>query len=154
MKAEVVNAFLAAAKHNLAQELKSEIKRTGLRVEASAHVTDEVVIYLSFVGQVRGSLLLGLNLATARTIAATMVSEPMEELTEMGLSALAELGNLVAGGACTELEKIGLSADITPPTIMIGPQTRISTLGVSRVVVPLACQHGRLNLHLSIDVAA
>lgn len=154
MNAEVVNAFLTAARHSLTKELQSEIKRVGLYVDPTEHVTDEVVVYLSFVGQVRGSLLLGLDLAAARSIATAMVDEPLEELTEMGLSALAELGNLVAGGACTELEKIGLTADITPPTIMIGFRSRISTLGVSRIVLPLATRHGMLNLHLSLDIAA
>lgn len=154
MKLEVVNAFLTAARHSLSQELQSEIKRVGLFVDPSENTIDEVVIYLSFVGQVRGTMLLGLDLSTARKIASAMVSEPLTELTEMGLSALAELGNLVAGGTCIELEKLGLTADISPPTIMIGARSRISTLGISRVVLPLATRHGRLNLHVAVDVAA
>jgi CheY-specific phosphatase CheX len=62
------------------------------------------------------------------------------------------MGNLIAGGACVELEKIGLRADITPPTIMIGSKSRISTLGVERFVVPLATKHGAVNLHVAVDV--
>ena len=154
MKPEVINAFLTAARHSLSQELQSEIKRVGLFVDPAENAIDEVVVYLSFVGQVRGTMLLGLDLTTARKIASTMVSEPLTELTEMGLSALAELGNLVAGGTCIELEKLGLSADISPPTIMIGARFRISTLAISRVVLPLATRHGRLNLHVAVDVAA
>jgi chemotaxis protein CheX len=83
-----------------------------------------------------------------------MVGEPQDELTEMGLSALAEMGNLIAGGACIELEKIHLGADITPPTIMIGSRSRISTLGVGRYVIPLATMHGPVNLHVAVDVQA
>jgi len=154
MKLEVVNAFLTAARHSLSQELQSEIKRVGLFVDPSENAIDEVVVYLSFVGQVRGTMLLGLDLCTARKIASAMVNEQLTELTEMGLSALAELGNLVAGGTCIELEKLGLTADISPPTIMIGARSRISTLGISRIVLPLATRHGRLNLHVAVDVAA
>nr|PZN73057.1 MAG: hypothetical protein DIU55_04270 [Bacillota bacterium] len=154
MMLDVINAFLTAARHSLSQELQSEIKRTGLFVDPPESEVDEVIVYLSFVGQVRGTMLLGFDLNTARRIASVMVREQLTELTEMGLSALAELGNLVAGGTCMELEKLGLAAEISPPTIMIGARSRISTLGISRVVLPLATQHGNLNLHVAVDVAA
>ena len=154
MNAEILNAFLTPAAHSLSQEIQSEIKRVGLHLDPSEHVTDEVTVYLSFVGPVRGMLLLGMSLATARAMASTMVGEPLEELTEMGLSALAELGNLIAGGSCIELEKLGLNADITPPTVMIGSRTRISTLGVSRFVIPLATRCGSVSLHVAMDITA
>ncbi|MBY6276196.1 MAG: chemotaxis protein CheX [Symbiobacterium thermophilum] len=152
MKLEVINAFLTAARHSLSQELQSEIKRTGLFVDPSENAIDEVAVYLSFVGQVRGTMLLGFDLTTARKIASAMVREPLAELTEMGLSALAELGNLIAGCTCIELEQLGFSADISPPTIMIGARSRISTLGIRRVVLPLATQHGHFNLHVAVDI--
>lgn len=154
MNADVLNAFLAPAATSLAQEIHSEVKRVGLHLDPSEHVTDEVTVYLSFVGPVRGMLLLGMSLTTARAMASTMVGEPLQELTEMGLSALAELGNLIAGGACIELEKLGLAADITPPTVMIGSRTRISTLGVNRFVIPLVTREGPLALNVAIDITA
>jgi chemotaxis protein CheX len=152
MRADILNAFLAAAGNSMSKEVQSAIKRTGLHMDPSEHVTDEVTVYLSMVGAVRGMVLVGMSLTTARAMAATMVGEPQDELNEMGLSALAEMGNLIAGGACVELEKIGLHADITPPTIMIGSKSRISTLGVHRFVVPLATKHGAVNLHVAVDV--
>ncbi|MFZ5825892.1 MAG: chemotaxis protein CheX [Bacillota bacterium] len=154
MKAEILNAFLAAASNSMSKEIQSPTKRTGLRMDASEHVTDEVTVYLSMVGSVRGMVLVGMTLATARSMAASMVGEPQEELTEMGLSALAEMGNLIAGGACIELEKLDLEADITPPTIMIGSRSKISTLGVDRFVLPLATKHGPVNLHVAVDLQA
>ncbi len=154
MKAEVLNAFFQAATNSMTKEIQSEIKRTGLHVDPSEHVTDEVTVYLSMVGGLRGMVLVGMNLTTARSMATAMVGETQEELTEMGLSALAEMGNLIAGGACIELEKIEITADITPPTIMIGPKARISTLGVQRFVIPMATKHGPVNLHVAVEQQA
>lgn len=154
MKADILNAFLAAASNSMSKEIQSAIKRIGFHLDPSEHVTDEVTVYLSMVGSVRGMVLIGMSLATARSMASAMVGEPQEELTEMGLSALAEMGNLIAGGACIELEKLELEADITPPTIMIGSRSKISTLGVSRFVIPLATSHGPANLHVAVDVQA
>ncbi|MFZ5816520.1 MAG: chemotaxis protein CheX [Bacillota bacterium] len=154
MKAEILNAFLSAASNSVSKEVQSQVKRTGLHVDPSEHVTDEVTVYLSMVGSLRGMVLVGMSLSTARSMAATMVGEPQDELTEMGLSALAEMGNLIAGGACIELEKLQLEADITPPTIMIGSRSKISTLGVQRYVMPLATKHGLINLHVAVELQA
>lgn len=154
MKAEILNAFYLASANSMGKELQSPVKRTGLYMDSSDHIRDEVTVYLSLVGQMRGMILVATSVNTARAMASTMLGEPQEELTEMGLSALAELGNLVAGGACTELERVGLPADITPPTIMIGARSRISTLGVPRYVIPLAARQGTINLHIAIDTVA
>jgi len=153
MKAEVLNAFLAAAVGSLSKETKGPVSRTGLQMDPTDQVTDEVTVYVAIVGQVRGMVLVGMPAITARSIAGGMVGEPQKELTEMGLSALAELGNLIAGGSTIELEKAGLpKCDITPPTIMIGHRSRISTLGLPRFVIPISTIHGPLNIHVAVDV--
>ena len=64
------------------------------------------------------------------------------------------VGNLIAGGTCTELEKIGMTCDITPPTIMFGGRSRLSTLSLPRYVIPLHTdQAGDLSLHVAVAVA-
>lgn len=152
MRAEILNAFLHAASQCLAQETKAPIQRTGLLMDPTDQVSDEVTVYVALVGQVRGMVLVGMPAMTARLIAGGMVGEPQKELTEMGLSALAELGNLIAGLATVELEKLRLSTDITPPTIMIGRRSRISTLGLPRFVIPLHTVHGPMHIHVAVDV--
>ncbi|HYG59533.1 MAG TPA: chemotaxis protein CheX, partial [Symbiobacteriaceae bacterium] len=103
-------------------------------------------------GRVRGMILVGMSSIAARAISSAMVGEPQKELTEMGLSALAELGNLIAGASVMELERVGLASDITPPTIMIGRRSRISTLGLPRFIIPLSTVHGDLNIHVAVDI--
>jgi chemotaxis protein CheX len=152
MKAEILNAFLDAAVHSLSQETRGPVQRTGLLLDPSEQVADELIVYVALVGEARGMMLVSMPAVTAREVAAVMVGEPQPELNEMGLSALAELGNLIAGGACVELDKLGLSSDITPPTVMIGHRSRVSTLGLPRFVIPLTCAAGALSLHVAVDV--
>jgi chemotaxis protein CheX len=152
MKADVLNAFLSGAVNVLTKEVKSTVARTGLSVDPSDQVSDEVTVYVALVGRVRGMLLVGMSAATARNVTGAMLGEPQKELTEMGLSALAELGNLIAGQASIELERLGLPCDITPPTIMIGHRSRISTLGLPRFVIPLATTHGEVHLNVAVDI--
>lgn len=152
MKAEVLNAFLEASAKIFAQETNGPVRRSGLHMDATEQVSDEVTVYVALVGQVRGMVMLGMSTATARRIAAAMVGEPQPELTEMGLSALAEMGNMVAGGSSVELERLGFPCDITPPTIMIGRRSRLSTLGLPRFVIPLSTVSGEMNLHVAVDL--
>ncbi len=152
MKAEILNAFLNATIHIVEQEIKSGVQRTGLKVDSSEHISDDVTVYVALVGKVRGMLLAGMSTATARSIASTMVGEPQPELNELGISALAEMGNLIAGKATMQLEKLGYESDITPPTLMIGRNSRISTLGLPRFIIPLKTDHGPLNIHVAVDV--
>lgn len=153
MKAEILNAFLNGAVNSLRQESKGQVFRTGLSLDPTDQVTDEVTVYVALVGEVRGMVLVGMSMVTARGLAGGMVGEVQPELTEMGLSALAELGNLIAGGSIIELENtLGLVGDITPPTIMIGHRSRLSTLGLPRFVIPLHSVHGPINIHVAVDV--
>lgn len=152
MKAEILNAFLEAAARSLTQETGAPVQRTGLLLDPTEQVSDEIIVYVALVGQVRGMVLVGLPATTARGIASTMVGEPQPELNEMGLSALAELGNLIAGLATIELEGLNLPCDITPPTVMIGRRSRISTLGLPRFVIPLSTIQGPVHIHVAVDV--
>ena len=153
MKAEILNAFFVGASNAIAREIKSPVQRTGLHMAPSNVVTDEVVVYIAFVGQVRGAILIGMSIAMARQLAGTMLGEPQAELTEMGMSALAELGNLIAGGAAMELEKLNYPCDITPPSLMVGRRARLSTLGLPRFVIPLTTAGGEMRIHVAVDVA-
>jgi chemotaxis protein CheX len=153
MKAEILNAFLAGASHSLERETKAPVLRSGLQMDVSDRLSDEVTVYVAMVGRVRGMVLVGMPPNTARGLAGCMVGEEQTELNEMGLSALAELGNLIAGGAAMELERAGLSpCDITPPTLMFGARSRLSTLGLPRFIIPLDTSYGRVNLHVAVDV--
>jgi chemotaxis protein CheX len=152
MNADILNAFLRATANIVAREAKVGVRRTGLLLDPSDQVTDEVTVYVALVGVARGLTLLGMATNTARQIASAMIGEPQSELNEMGLSALAELGNLVAGSATVELERLGLQTDITPPTVMIGQRARLSTLALPRFVIPLDSPYGPLHLHVAVDI--
>jgi chemotaxis protein CheX len=152
MNADILNAFLRATANIVAREARISVRRSGLLLDPDDQVRDEVTVYVALVGTTRGLTLLGMATNTARQIASAMIGEPQIELNELGLSALAELGNLIAGGATVELEKLGLQTDITPPTIMIGQKARLTTLALPRFVIPLESQYGPLHLHVAVDV--
>jgi chemotaxis protein CheX len=152
MKADILNAFLGAALTILETETKGPVDRTGLFLDGSDQVSDQVTVFVALVGGIRGMIMVGMPTTVAREVAGKMMGETLAELTEMSMSALAELGNLIAGLATISLEQQGYIYDITPPTLMIGRRSRISTLGLPRFVIPLQTQEGLVNLHIAIDL--
>jgi chemotaxis protein CheX len=128
------------------------VERRGLSVLPNVTLLDQVTIGVSVVGQVRGVVMLGMSSETARQIVSVMAGKPESELSEMGLSALAELGNSAVGHAVLLLEGMGLSADITPPTISLGGNSHVTTFGLPSFVMPLSTQQGSVNLHVAVDL--
>jgi chemotaxis protein CheX len=58
----------------------------------------------------------------------------VQELDEMALSAVSELGNMITGGATALVSLHGLDVDISPPSIIRGTNVEISTRSSARVV--------------------
>lgn len=153
MKAEILNAFLKASTRCLEQETHAPVKRLGLDLDESDHVSYEVNVYVALVGQIKGMCMVSMSLETARRLAAEMIGEEIPELNELALSALAETGNLVSGAATVELSNLGLFADITPPMLMIGKRSRVSSLGLPRFVIPLMTALGEIHVQVAADVS-
>ena len=152
MKAEVLNAFLHASINCLAKETQAPVRRLGLTLDANDQVSHDVNVYVAFVGTVRGNCFISMERTTARKLVGRMLGEEERELSEMAFSALAEIGNLIAGGACMTLDRMGHPCDITPPGLMIGNRSRVSTLGLPRFIIPLETCAGQVDIQVAIDI--
>lgn len=152
MQADILNAFLKGSVRCFEQETGAPVQRIGLDMDASEHVSYDVNVYVALVGEVQGMCMVSMSLAVARGLAGRMMGEPLVELNEIALSALAEVGNLVSGGATVQLGGMGLFCDITPPMLMIGKRSRISTLGLPRFIIPLMTDVGQIDIQVAAEV--
>lgn len=109
-------------------------------------IPDSIAVRLDLTGDVVGHVLIRFTEANAKKVASTMLmGMPVEELDEMSLSALSELGNMIMGGATVHLSEEGLSTDITPPTLLRGDVDVFNTISV-----PLSNDDLRVVLDISI----
>lgn len=152
MDAKLVNPFWHAARKTLEQETGKPVERDVLLLEQSNRLSDEVTVLLGVVGDPQGMALFGMSREAAKNLASIMLGgADVSNLDEMVISAVAELGNVIAGGAMVELERAGFSADIVPPSVLIGADAQISTLRIPRIGIPLDTAAGRITVYVALE---
>jgi chemotaxis protein CheX len=148
VKVEFVNPFIQAAREVLESELGGETTRGNLRMEKSAYTTDEVTALLGVTGAVAGMVLYSMSEDTARGIVAKMLGQEFPEFDALAQSGIAELGNVITGRAGVLLAEAGYPSNITPPALVIGKGTMVTTLDLNRLVFPLQTVIGPLEIQV------
>lgn len=149
MEAKFLNAFTQSAVDVLTAEVGGTVERGQVTLERSGYATNDVNVILTVVGRLRGVVIYSMSRATALTIVSQIIGQPLTEFDELAQSGVGELGNVMTGRASTLLASMGYPAQLSVPTLVIG-QAMISLLDFHRVVVPLVCQYGHLEVHLAL----
>lgn len=150
MRTDIFNAFIVAAGEVLVSEANLQINRGPLTLERDAYVTNDVSVLISLVGDVWGIAVISLGFDTAKAITSRILDQEMNEFSELAQSGVGELGNVVVGRASTKLAEQGYRTDISVPTLIVGKGSRISTLGIDRLIVPLETELGIIRLDLAL----
>lgn len=112
-------------------------------------IENSIAVVLEFVGDIVGKVVIRFNTDNAKkTASAMMCGMPVEELDDMAISALSELGNMIMGGAATNIAENGASVDITTPKLENG-SVHIKGDAYS-VSIPLENDDMRVVLDISI----
>jgi chemotaxis protein CheX len=147
----LVSPFAGAAVRVLRTELGVEASAQAQRVESAPIRGSEVLVLVGVTGDVRGQFVLSMSAQTAMGVVGVMMGESVSELDEMGQSAVAELGNMIAGLATVELEQLGVQANITPPSLVTGRGAELSVRGACLVAVPLTTSLGEIMVHVALS---
>lgn len=85
-----------------------------------------VAVRVNFTKGLSGSVVYNMQEDTAKFIASTMMmGMPVNEFDELARSAISELSNMLTANATTNLTKLGFIADISPPSLAIGPGAKM-----------------------------
>jgi chemotaxis protein CheX len=150
MDVKFLNPFLDSAADVLKKEVEVEITRGAINVQKSALTTNDVTVLINLVGQIQGVVLYEVSKETAISFVSRMLGQSFTEFNNLAQSGIAELGNVISGKATVELSKTGLDSTISPPTMIIGKGTQISTMDFPRIVVPIHTDLGDLVVHLAL----
>ena len=153
MKVEFVNPFIEAACEVLESELGGEAQRGEVRLQKSATTTDEVTALVGVTGTVSGLVLYSMSLATAVALASRMMGQEFQELDALAQSGIGELGNVITGRAGVLLSEAGYPSNITPPALIVGRGTMVTTLDLNRLVFTLQTEVGDLEVQLVLRAA-
>jgi chemotaxis protein CheX len=150
MDVKFLSPFVEAAKEVIQAEANTSLQRGELSLQHSALTTKEVSVLISLIGEVEGVVIYSLSSSTATGIVSQVIGQEFQEFDELAQSGIAEMGNVITGRATMMLSKTGFSADISPPTVIVGEGVQISTVDFTRIVVPLFSSLGEITVHLSL----
>jgi len=148
VKVEFVNPFIQAATEVLESELGGESLRGELRLHTSAITTDEVTAIAGVTITVRGLVLYSMNEATATAIVSRTMNQEFVEFDALAQSGIGELGNVITGRAGALLSEAGYPSNMTPPAVVVGKGTMVTTLDLNRLVLPLETEVGNLEIQI------
>lgn len=158
LKADYVNPFVTKALDTLRQFLPdSEITRGDISVHETPFTTRGTATYLGISGDLEGRVIYQMDVGTAINVAGAMNQEEFGELNEIARSTIQELGNIISGNATTKLRNVAdeKTIDITPPSLIVGENTKISDSVSSRYIrVPLHTDHGDFTINLAVKESA
>ena len=150
MKVDFVNPFISAAIDVVKKSVNCDLERQDLRIESSKVASNDVTVVIGVTGNVEGVVLYGMSERTAKGLAAVMLEQRIPVFDALAESAVAELGNMIAGSATANLEAQGYTCKLTPPTLLFGRGTLISIIDIKRLVIPMSSPHGVLEISLAL----
>jgi chemotaxis protein CheX len=148
VRVEFVSPFVQAAREVVESEVGGETERGNIRLEKSAYTTDEVTAVVGVAGRVAGVVMLSMSESTARAIVSRLMGQEFPEFDSLAQSGIGELGNVITGRAGVLLADAGYPSNLTPPALVVGKGTMVTTLDLNRLVFPLQTEVGQLEVQV------
>lgn len=149
MKADVVQAFIGAAKEVLAQEMGEPVEPQKMVLQGGPYETKDVTVIIGIAQDIEGAVILSMTKDTALRYVSLIMGETIEELDALAQSGIGELCNVIAGRSGALLGEKGYQTVIAPPTMVLGRGTTLSTLSLQRLVVPVITPVGNVEIQLA-----
>lgn len=126
---------------------KGEVSVKGRNLE-----NDGVVIVVGIVGEIKGNVVYCLELECAKKIASTMMmGMPVIEFDDMAQSALSELSNMLTANAATSFAEMGISLDISTPTLLYGEKISVKMNSDKVLCIELIADTIPIHVNISFD---
>ena len=135
MKVEYINPFIASVYNLFSTMLGCEARRTDIGVSQSVTDPGDITALIGMSGHERGTAILSFPKATAVAMARRMFSAESETVDATVLDAVAEIVNIVAGGAKAQLTPDGEEPmRLSLPTVVRGRDYSVGHPGQSQWV--------------------
>jgi chemotaxis protein CheX len=149
LNAKHVNAICRATEYIFVNHFGVDVKPLQPRIKQNLVPSNQVSVILGVNGHINGQIICAIDVQTAKNIVGVMMGGVLiEELDDMGWSAIQEFGNWVAGTTATELSKEEVVIDVTPPIINEGSSNFRSTK--TFITVPLETKIGLIDVHIAV----
>ena len=152
MDAALATPFIKAFFDLLPQLGFQQVKRGNLRVSEKMAVSLDVIAVVGLSQQLRGNVAYAMSQETAKKFASVMMmGMPVEQLDEMSQSAISEASNMITANAAMTLESLGISVNISPPTLVIGRGVKVRISQVQSLIVEIVTEAGVIEVILGLE---
>ncbi|WP_100406510.1 chemotaxis protein CheX [Bacillus solitudinis] len=149
MNVKHVNAICQATRGILSSHFGIDVTLLAPKAGTGSVPSNDISVILGVKGQLTGQIICSFSEDTAKKIVGAMMGGMIiENLDEMGWSAVQEFGNWVAGTTATELSKEECIIDVTTPIVNEG-ESKFHA-GSPFVTVPLDSSIGGIDVHISV----
>lgn len=154
MKVEFVNPFVSAAFMVLEKVGKTKVTKGTLSLASSPLAGMDVNTVIGVTGDILGQVIYSMSTDTAQKIASVMLMGlPISDFDEIAKSAISELGNIITGNAATELGNNGYCCNITPPSLFMGKEVKVSIKDLQILLIPVTTDFGDIHIYVALKEA-
>lgn len=126
MDVKYINPFIEAFLSVMPQLGFEKVEKTNLSLKDCNLTYTGVIMTVGIVGEIKGNVVYYLDLEHAKKVASTMMmGMPVDDFNEMAQSAISELANMLTANAATFFANIGITVDISTPTLLYGEQVSV-----------------------------
>nr|WP_272509076.1 chemotaxis protein CheX [Clostridium ganghwense] len=130
----------------------SDIKKHGVSIKDKKLKSIGVMIILGIVGNIKGNVVYGMNIESAKKIASKMMmGMPVNELDDMAQSAISELSNMVTANASMNFSNIGINTNISTPTLMYGKDFEVKMNADKVLCVGILVDNIPIEINIAFD---
>ncbi|MGB4657990.1 MAG: chemotaxis protein CheX [Mobilitalea sp.] len=152
MDVKYVNPFVESFRVVMPQLGFSTIQKGDLSVKGAELISSGVIIIVGVVGEIRGNVVYTIDMETAKKIASTMMmGMPVNEFDEMAKSALSELTNMLTANAATYFSTLGITIDISIPTLLYGDNISIKMSTSQVICIQLLADDNPIEVNIAFE---
>lgn len=127
MDVKYINPFLKATNDILQQTTGETIEVKKPFVKKTPYHSEHLVVLIGVTGSMHGQVIMSFDRESGTHIASKMMGGiEMDELNEIGRSAIGELCNMIMGTTATIFSEQKMKINITPPTQLTGDNLEIT----------------------------
>jgi chemotaxis protein CheX len=152
MSTQYMEPFVVALETVLAKYGVANIKAGPLQRKENMYIESDITAIIGLVGKIRGNVAFSLAEETSKKILSVMMDgEPVPEIDDLGRSTIGELANMITGAAVTLLSHTGVTAEITPPTIIFGKDVFIILSSIPAAEAIIGTELGAVTVNIAFE---
>jgi chemotaxis protein CheX len=147
-----INPFIQAFFSVMPQLGFDDIKKDSISLKDDNLNNSGVIMTVGIVGEVKGNVVYCTDLEDSKKIASVMMmGMPVDEFDEMAQSAVSELANMLTANAATFFSEMGITVDISTPTLLYGNNVSIKMSANQVLCVKLSADGIPFEVNISIN---